>query len=1094
MIERHSVSDQRSFAKNAKTAAAGFLAFFIALFLLPLAAHAAGNIPTAAGVIQGTGIPMVNLTVFLLAILRVFFGLLGLIAVALLIYGGFIWMTAGGDPGKVDKAKQIIYNTIIGLIIIFSAFAISSFLMAWLTGLTGGGGGGGTSNIPGGNGDWSRSANGAGPIQSVYPAPNAVNVPINTRIAVTFKVNIDPRSICDLSAGGTYCNGNIIKNVSICEISATGTDCLAGSAFNAAAFANSTVYQASATDQKTFIFYPSVNLGNDDQLNRVFKVVLGGTGHDIIAVATGKSVFDGLRVNYYNWAFKTNGILDLTPPEVAKLEIYPNPDNIADTYAIGTQSTAGIATVAASAIPNLETPVTLNGVSFTGTALSGISANKVSGAPPANYLKLSTAGFGVSSTLPVTFSFTVDSDTQGKYIIFDNAPDAAKILGVTFSTVDVCAGKADCLPVTSNKQVELSGSGIIIISSGNFSDAAGSTWTFTAAPARAGDSISLQQGPNASNASINFIFASSSLADQITKRTIAADGRTVINTSYFTVKSSDATTAGYLTALSAALNAKAGSLINTVASTPDGSLTTTVMVRAIAAGQTGMSLSTNNPGILTLGGNLSGTPRVTSRTALPPGSKPDPYNNSVFRVSFTEAVNPINVEKYIKVRINGVPAEASTTFTNQYQTLELTPTKPCGINSCGKQIYCWLDPNADLTVSIPASTTITAATLKSCTTGNQDSAGNEWCKKFGGACQAGVDGGRCKSGNLYYPQADATVDGIIDMANNSFNGNFDKATSSKGFPVGNAQGQTGIGNGKSGQLLPYNANDPAHFNGLTFSYANDGDTHGDDFSWSYFISTQIDTAAPLLAKIIPYGDYSLGNLSDETFHDPVRLVFNGLMRLATLQPGWGYGENKTDPAWNTRYLILKTMTTGANPVGYWVSSVNKDEGDINGQGRGDGLADFTEADVFHNPFDQAVSYGPLAGNGIESITQNCFLPGNGPQNAGAVNTTTVPVGLSPNTCFYKSDGTTQGCVTDPALGNVSGQNRQVTSTNPASYGYMECADIDGALACDATSGRCKAHYATSTDSANGSWIITKDFPIVKNASYGATGCCFGKCF
>lgn len=64
-------------------------------------------------------------------LLQIFFGLLGVIAVLLIMYAGFQWMTAQGDPDKVTKAKRTLYNAIIGLVIIASAFAITTFLMAW---------------------------------------------------------------------------------------------------------------------------------------------------------------------------------------------------------------------------------------------------------------------------------------------------------------------------------------------------------------------------------------------------------------------------------------------------------------------------------------------------------------------------------------------------------------------------------------------------------------------------------------------------------------------------------------------------------------------------------------------------------------------------------------------------------------------------------------------------------------------------------------------------------------------------------------------------------------------------------------------------
>ena len=62
-------------------------------------------------------------------IIQIFLGFLGVIAVVLIIYAGFLWMTAGGDSGKVDKAKSYIKNTVIGIVIILISYIITSFVI-----------------------------------------------------------------------------------------------------------------------------------------------------------------------------------------------------------------------------------------------------------------------------------------------------------------------------------------------------------------------------------------------------------------------------------------------------------------------------------------------------------------------------------------------------------------------------------------------------------------------------------------------------------------------------------------------------------------------------------------------------------------------------------------------------------------------------------------------------------------------------------------------------------------------------------------------------------------------------------------------------
>lgn len=62
-------------------------------------------------------------------IIQIALSFLGVIFLVLTIYGGFLWMTAAGDEGKVESAKKMITAAIIGLIIIVSAYAISYFVI-----------------------------------------------------------------------------------------------------------------------------------------------------------------------------------------------------------------------------------------------------------------------------------------------------------------------------------------------------------------------------------------------------------------------------------------------------------------------------------------------------------------------------------------------------------------------------------------------------------------------------------------------------------------------------------------------------------------------------------------------------------------------------------------------------------------------------------------------------------------------------------------------------------------------------------------------------------------------------------------------------
>lgn len=62
--------------------------------------------------------------------IRIVLSLLGIIFLVLIIYAGFLWMTAGGNEDSVKKAKAILRNSIIGVVIVLLAYAITGFVLS----------------------------------------------------------------------------------------------------------------------------------------------------------------------------------------------------------------------------------------------------------------------------------------------------------------------------------------------------------------------------------------------------------------------------------------------------------------------------------------------------------------------------------------------------------------------------------------------------------------------------------------------------------------------------------------------------------------------------------------------------------------------------------------------------------------------------------------------------------------------------------------------------------------------------------------------------------------------------------------------------
>lgn len=122
-----------------------FVTAFLALvfLVLPMAVGAQpvdglGQFQEAAGIASGPTLPVI-----LGRIIQTVLAFLGIVAIIIIIYAGLKYMRSEGDEAKIEKAKKTIIMATIGLVIMFSSFAIVTFLFDRLFGVVGGESGGG---------------------------------------------------------------------------------------------------------------------------------------------------------------------------------------------------------------------------------------------------------------------------------------------------------------------------------------------------------------------------------------------------------------------------------------------------------------------------------------------------------------------------------------------------------------------------------------------------------------------------------------------------------------------------------------------------------------------------------------------------------------------------------------------------------------------------------------------------------------------------------------------------------------------------------------------------------------------------------------
>jgi hypothetical protein len=277
-------------------------------------------------------------------IINIALGLLAVIAVSLAIYGGFIWMTSGGNEEKVSQAKRILKNAVIGLAIILASWGIVTFIFRSLASPDQTGLGGFTPGqvfFQSGLG-----AIGACSLESVYPAPRQKAVPRNTMIMATFKEEIDFSTISS-------------DTVAIClesNFDPNNMTCSQPEAFT-----------SSTNDNKIIVFTPSNYLGNENG----FTDYIVYFSSDILVSDGSRSIFGNCANSFFLWNFEVSNVLDLTPPKISS--IFPQPDNIKDEFIVTNATAATSLLNVLSNNLNYYQPASLQSITnITGTTIANV--------------------------------------------------------------------------------------------------------------------------------------------------------------------------------------------------------------------------------------------------------------------------------------------------------------------------------------------------------------------------------------------------------------------------------------------------------------------------------------------------------------------------------------------------------------------------------------------------------------------------------------------------------------------------------------------------------------------------------------------------
>lgn len=795
-------------------------------------------------------------------IIRAILGFLGIIAVITIIYAGFTWMLSGGNEEKISKAKLILKNAAIGLIIILASFGIVSFIIGQIIGSINGNGGG----SGGGSGGGGINGLGNGVIKSVYPEPFQKNVPRNTTIIVTFREAIKASTICqDVTSSGDCAPGTTILSNSV-KIFRTGETTYV------------TNVGASSADNKTFIFTPQTLLGDQngdiDYSVNLTSDIKKANGSNAFSISTG-----------FLWRFEVSNEVDLESPQILTFNrggIFPQPDDAEDTISGTTAPTVAEATLTVANLPSAYRSPTASISRIAPPSITTVNAT-VSGTNRCQAGNITISIIDVSGTLKARVSYTQSGLGSADLNIINNHFD-----------INPCQLGVDLEP----------------------GFATGHSWRIAVTPEVRADTVTI------GSKIYTFVTASPD------------DNQIVLG--------------GTPVALATNITDAVNRIHPQVTATRVAAIVT---LKAKVAGSAGnqLELSTTNPVALQTSAFSGGADQATTYTINDLRDQP---KNTIIQINFNESISPLTIsgtsdDVADKLRVvnaatgaraggqactidkecrsykctsgtcQGNQLAGNFLVSNQYRTVEFISDTKCGVNGCGENIYC-LPANSHLRVEVEAASLISCSSNSDCTVSPYNSC-------ISGVCQ--------NSDNKNYPAA-ASLNGLVDVANNSLDGNRNT----------NPQGKVDI----------WNENLSAADNG----------TRGDNYHWSFWVSDRLDLSTPTITTTSINNNQSSVGLST-----PIEVLFSKLMLSSSLAPG-SITVNNGLTTVNHHLINLWSMANDA--IGYWIRKEDRDLNPI------DGRVDQTTAIIGHGIFNDSTNYRTQVGSGVKDINQNCYKPSSGP--------------------------------------------------------------------------------------------------------------------